>query len=108
MSLAVWLMVKEDLRARLSPEQWILWVRPAKLLNVFAERFLLVAFPPVNRILEAARSNKRLVQDALADRGFALAGFTVYPDAWTRAQVTLRYPRFAKTMLGLNQGSSAE
>lgn len=95
-------------RAKVSAEQWLLWVRPAKLLNVFAQKFLLVALPPVNQIVDAARSNKTLLQDVLADRGYALAGFTVYPDARTREQVALRYPRIARTMLGLGQGSPGE
>jgi hypothetical protein len=99
-SLAVWLSAKEDLRSKLAANAWSLWVRPAMLLNVFAGRFLLVALPPNGRILEAARANKQLVQDVLTKRDYALAGFTIYPDAWTRDQVAIRYPRVAKTMLG--------
>ena len=36
---------------------WSIWVRPAMLLNVYAGRFLLVAFLQNDRMLEADRAN---------------------------------------------------
>jgi hypothetical protein len=99
-SLAVWLAAKNDLRADLGEDAWKLWIRSAMLLNVLSEKFLLIALPPSNRIVEAARANKHLVNAALEKRGCALAGFTPDPDAWTREQMALRFPRAAKTMLG--------
>jgi hypothetical protein len=99
-SLAVWLAAKNDLRAEIGEDAWKLWIRSAMLLNVLSEKFLLIALPPSNRIVEAARANKHLVNAALEKRGCALAGFTPYPDAWTREQMALRFPRAAMTMLG--------
>lgn len=99
-SLAVWLAAKNDLRAELGEDAWKLWIRSAMLLNVLSEKYLLIALPPSSRVVEAARANKHLVNAALEKRGCALAGFTPYPDAWTREQMALRFPRAAKTMLG--------
>jgi hypothetical protein len=99
-ALSAWLAVKNELRSELSPDAWKLWLRPAELLNVFDGRFLLLALPPNNRILEAASAAKILVHSALQKRGYDLAGFTVYPDQWTRNRVTSLYPRVAATMLG--------
>jgi hypothetical protein len=104
LALAAWLSAKDDLHSELGADAWALWVRPAMLLNVFAGKFLLVALPPNNRILEAACASKQLVHDALEKCGYGLAGFTIYPDAWTRDQVALRYPDVAKTMLGTPAG----
>lgn len=99
-SLAVWVAAKNDLRAELGEDAWKLWIRSAMLLNVLSEKYLLIALPRSNRIVEAARASKRLVHAALEKRGCALAGFTPYPDNWTREQIALRFPRAAKTMLG--------
>jgi hypothetical protein len=99
-SLAVWLAAKNDLRAELGEDAWKLWIRSAMLLNVLSEKYLLIALPPSNRVVEAARANKHLVNASLEKRGCTLAGFTPYPDAWTREQMALRFPRAAKTMLG--------
>lgn len=99
-SLAVWLAAKQELRQELGEEAWRLWIRPTMLLNVLSGNHLLLAIPPSTRIIEAARSGKLVVHAALAKRGCVLAGFTAYPDEWTREQVTKRYPKVAATMLG--------
>lgn len=103
-SLTAWIAAKDDLRALLGAGAWSLWIRPAKLLNVFSEKFLLVALPPNNRVMEAARANKQVVQEVLLKRDYALAGFTTYPDEWTKEELALRYPRIAATMLGRASG----
>jgi len=99
-SLAMWLAAKQELRQELGEEAWRLWIQPTMLLNVLSETHLLLAIPPSTRIIEAARASKPLVHAALEKRGYVLAGFTAYPDEWTREQVAKRYPKVAATMLG--------
>lgn len=99
-SLAIWLAVKEELRHELGEEAWRLWIRPTMLLNVLSSNHFLLAIPPSTRIIEATRACKPVVHAVLSKRGCALAGFTPYPDEWTRAQVAKRYPKIAATMLG--------
>lgn len=99
-SLAVWLAAKQELRQEIGEEAWRLWIRPTMLLNVLSGNHLLLAIPPSTRIIEATRANQHVVHAALARRGCALAGFTSYPDEWTREQVAKRYPKVAATMLG--------
>lgn len=99
-ALSAWFAVKNGLRSEMPRESWNLWVRPAELLNVFDGRYLLLSLPPNNCILEAATAGKILLHSALQKRGYDLAGFTVYPDQWTRNRVASLYPRVAATMLG--------
>ena len=99
-ALAVWLEAKQELRQELGEEAWRLWIRPTMVLNVLSGNHLLLAIPPGRRIIEATRANKLVVHAVLAKRDCALAGFTAYPDKYTREQVAKRYPKVAATMLG--------
>lgn len=95
-----WLAAKNELLAELGRDEWLLCVRPALLLNVLSGKYLLIALPPSRQIYQAAQKQKEKFRCAIHGHGFALAGFTIYPDENMRSELARRFPRFLETMLG--------
>jgi hypothetical protein len=87
------LAIKEQLRNELTPEEWNLWVRPARLVQVMDQgKGLLIAVPPVGKVIAAATARRPLLQEIGARSGIHGIGVTVYPDEWQREEIKRRFP----------------
>ncbi len=82
--------MKEVLRTELDPEEWELWVRPARLLRAMDSRTMLIAVPPNGAITDAAVKRKQLLNEIAGRAGFGVA-LTHYPDDWEREQLKERF-----------------
>lgn len=87
--LEAWLGIKKKLRAELPPEEWKLWVRPARLLRMMGGT-MLVALPPGGEIISAAMNQRRRLQELAKPDGYAIV-LTVYPDDWQRSELKRRH-----------------
>ena len=56
-----WISIKQTLKNKLSIEEWNLWVRPARLLKVLSGSCMLIAIPPNNRIVLAAKARQDML-----------------------------------------------
>jgi len=98
-ALKVWIEMKDELRNRLSPEEWKLWVRPAYLLKEIGSG-LLVALPPNRRIVEAAQARLPTIDELAKSHGLGGVRFTRYPDQYERERIKQEYPEFYGQMYG--------
>ena len=105
-ALKSWLSLKEHvLKDRLDPDEWKLWVRPAYLLKLMAGSTLLIALPPNQRIMEAARERLPLLRELAGYQGYHLT-LTRYPDGYERERLKNEYPDFYAAMFGNRSGAS--
>jgi hypothetical protein len=106
-ALNVWLEVKSELRERLGKEGWK-WLRPMYLLKLMGGRCLLLALPANGEIIAGAQANKRLIQEVLDRRGYALAGLTRYPNAHELQRIRQESPEYYSQMIGVTKGVHGE
>jgi hypothetical protein len=90
LGLPAWLAIKELLRNELTPSEWELWVRPARLLRVMDCKTMLIALPPNGRIQAAAVARRQLLNELAGRAGFR-AVLTTYPDEWQHEQLKERF-----------------
>jgi len=86
----LWLTIKEKLKNKISLEEWNLWVRPARLLQVMSDRVFLIALPPGGKLLSTARERKQLLNNVATESGAGGAVQTVYPDEWMVGELKKR------------------
>ncbi|MDP9262896.1 MAG: helix-turn-helix domain-containing protein [Acidobacteriota bacterium] len=91
-AIRVWLAIKDELKTRLEPGEWKLWVRPCLLTRVIGDRVFLVSLPPSNRIIEAAQKRRELVQDLARPHGIEGIVFSRYPDLDELTKIRDLYP----------------
>ena len=63
---------------------------------------LLLAVPPNNTIIGAARKGLPLLRAALAERGYNVS-FTKYPDEYERERLRVEHPEFYAEMFGVQK-----
>jgi len=90
LTLSGWLAIKDQLRDLLSPEEWDLWVRPARFLRAMSGCSFLVAVPPSRKIMAAAAARRELLHELAGSVGLSIS-LTRYPDDWERAQLKERF-----------------
>ncbi len=88
--LPAWLAIKEMLRGELTPEEWDLWVRPARLLRTMGGNTLQIGLPRSGAIQTAAVRRKQLLSEIAARAGLR-AVLTPYPDDWQLKQLQDRF-----------------
>jgi Fe2+ or Zn2+ uptake regulation protein len=93
--IPAWIRIKEQLKTKLSSEEWRLWVRPMFLLRVMDEgRFLLFSLPANDRIIKAATAKRAMLIDLLQPHGCARCSFTRYPDEYELERLSQQHPEF--------------
>lgn len=89
-----WLAIKETMRTKLSPEDWELWVRPARLIRVLAggtrDACLVVVVPPNGRIKSAALRDREALRLVAGQLGYGVL-LSTYPDEWEREEIKRRH-----------------
>lgn len=99
-----WLTIKNQLAKVLDDKEWRLWVRPAFLLKAMGTTDLLVALPPNNAIVMAAKARRELLRELAAAVGYpGGVRLTPYPDEFTKERLRAEYPDFYQQMYG-NKG----
>lgn len=81
-ALGAWMRAKENLQRVMRREDFQSFVRPMYLLAVLSGNHLLIALPPNRRVVERARNFRLNLRHAIEQQGYALAGFTAYPQDW--------------------------
>lgn len=105
-ALRAWLEVKHQLQGQLQADEWAKWVRPAMLLKLMPGKLFLIALPNNSAIVMLARSRRRLLHEYASLYGFGIAGFTGYPDEFTRDRLRDEYPQFYEQMYGVHSRES--
>ena len=90
-ALNLWLGTKDKLKLLIPPDEHRLWVPPARLLRVMNGNQMLIALPPNDRIIVAAKARENMLRDLLAEHGFGLS-FTKYPDGHQMERLRTEYP----------------
>ena len=89
----LWSPFKRQLQAKLSSEEWQLWVRPMYLLKAIRANsnqvHLLATIPPNGRIISAACARLALMRELLAP-SFNIS-LTTYPDEYQIGEARKRY-----------------
>jgi hypothetical protein len=81
-ALTFWLKFKDQLKTELPEDEWQLWLRPLLFLKELGSKHLLLALPPVNRILDAYKAKEPWLRNRLAPLGYYCSA-TKYPDEYT-------------------------
>ncbi len=102
LAFQVWLATKERLKSILPEREWQLWVRPAYLCNLLSGYHLLIALPPSNAIIRAAKERQAMLRNLLAESGYN-ASFTKYPDAYELGRLQTEFPEFYAGMFGIHK-----
>jgi hypothetical protein len=95
-----WLAIQQELKAHMDEREWKLWARPARLLKLMAGGVLLIALPPNNPIILAARARQELLVQLALKRRYGDVRLTCYPDEYTVEQLREVYPEFYEQMYG--------
>ena len=90
-ALKVWLNVQSQLKKELPPDEYKLWVEPAKLIYPMSGTQLLIGLPPNGRIVEAARAREGRLRELLGEYGFGIS-FSSYPDDYQMERMRKEYP----------------
>ena len=93
-ALRAWFGIKSDLEIELPEDEYKLWVVPAYLFSVMADRQLLVALPPNSGVIEAARRRLSLLEKLVRLYGYSGASLTRYPDHHELERLRLEHPQF--------------
>ncbi len=101
-ALQAWRAIKERLKQTLPKREWQLWVRPAYLCKLLSGCHLLIALPPSNAIMRAAKERGILLRNLLAESGYN-ASFTKYPDAYELERLQTECPEFYAEMFGVHK-----
>jgi hypothetical protein len=89
--LRVWLLIKEEMKAELGPEEYNLWVEPCYLLRELDHKHLLLSLPPNSKIITAYKKREKWLRAKLHEYGYSCTA-TRYPDVFELERIREDYP----------------
>jgi hypothetical protein len=97
-AIAVWIGIKETLKAKLSIEEWNFCIRPMFLFRLMTDGLtgagIVFSIPPSREIHQAARANQAILIEVLQSHGYAGCSFVPYPDDYTLDRCSREFPQF--------------